>query len=971
MARRTFSLLLALTALLIVAAPAHARAFEVGMAADGLMLGPESEARKAVAEWRELGIDVVRLQVQWSRVAPQPRAYSPPAGWDPANPEAGYDWGQLDQAVRLLVEAGIRPMLLLGGPPPLWASTRPRAGNPRYKPSAWHFGQFASAVASRYGSRVEEYILWNEPNLPLWLQPQAQCNGKRCTPVSPHLYRYMVRSAYPAIKAVDPQSKVLIGALAPTGGRLQSKNANTKPLQWLRAFGCVNDQLEPVTTGPCRTFEPATADGFAYHPHSTKHPPSEPYPNKDDASIASLKRVEKVLDHLQNTGRLIGTTNPLGLWLDEYAYQTNPPDKLRGVTPGRQDRYLQEAAYIAWRNPRVQMIAQYLWQDERMAGGKRYTGWQSGLLTIDGEPKPALANFDDPMWVDVRRNVIWGQIRPGAEHDVEVQLRPPGVSTAWQTVRQVRTTADGSWFVETPLQLFSSYRAVYDGGKTTGTLVATPFDDDGRLVERSEKDRFGLPVERRQVAPVEGAPVPRSFAGFSMEWNSVPDYIGSGGVVNPIFQRLTGWLANGANGAPTLRFGGESTDHTWWNPTGQPKPPGIVTDLDPAWVAQLNQWVTAARTPLVLGLNMGLGDPQYPAAAAAALRAGLPPNFIRNFELGNEPDLYATARAYSVGRNVRVRQRKRPEGYGYNQYRREVNEHVAAIHPAAPDVDLAGGGFASGSWDDLQGSILSAQPSVRTWSAHAYPLQTCDKNIRRRGGLRYIPKLLAPNAYSSIVDRMRHLVAVAASYGAVVQVSEMNSAICGGLRGVSDTMASALWGTDMLFGLAEAGVRNVDLHTWTGSIYGPIDWRRENGQTVAKVRPLFYAMLLFNRATPPGSKLLAVGPNAGGARLKTWGTIDRAGTRRFVAINKDHRLGRRLVLTLPPGVARRATVERLSAPGAKSENNVTFGGRGWGGTTSDGKPKGKRVIERVRLANGQIRLIIPRASAALITVKSR
>ena len=30
----------------------------------------------------------------------------------------------------------------------------------------------------------------------------------------------------------------------------------------------------------------------------------------------------------------------------------------------------------------------------------------------------------------------------------------------------------------------------------------------------------------------------------------------------------------------------------------------------------------------------------------------------------------------------------------------------------------------------------------------------------------------------------------------------MNSAICGGLRGVSDTMAAALWGTDILFGLA-------------------------------------------------------------------------------------------------------------------------------------------------------------------------
>ena len=33
--------------------------------------------------------------------------------------------------------------------------------------------------------RSTQYILWNEPNLPLWMQPQADCGKKRCTPVSP------------------------------------------------------------------------------------------------------------------------------------------------------------------------------------------------------------------------------------------------------------------------------------------------------------------------------------------------------------------------------------------------------------------------------------------------------------------------------------------------------------------------------------------------------------------------------------------------------------------------------------------------------------------------------------------------------------------------------------------------------------------------------------------------------------------
>ena len=964
-------ILLALTAALTaltLAAPASARDLRVGIADDAILQnGTAREARAAIEEWKRLGVDTVRVQVVWGRVAPSPREYDPPAAFDPAdNQDPRYQWAATDRAVQMLADAGIQPLLMLDGPPPLWATSKPRIGNPRYQPSAWHFGKFAAAVAARYGHLVDEYILWNEPNLPVWLQPQALCKGRSCTPVSPHTYRYMVRAAYPEIKAVDGASRVLVGAMAPAGANLRSKNANMRPLQFLRAFGCVDALLQPLSTGPCLNFEPATADGFAYHPHSTKHPPHEGYPNPDDAALASINQVEKILDVLQRSGRLIGTTTPLGLWLDEYAYQTNPPDKLRGVTPGRQDRYLQQAAYLAWRDPRVQMVAQYLWEDEPVGGGKRYTGWQSGLKNSQGDDKPALAHFDDPFWVDFERGVIWGQIRPGLDHDVEIQVRRPGAGTAWTPLAKMRSAADGSYFLRTQPEQFAAYRAVYDDGQTTATLVAAPLSDTSTGVQRKEVSQ-GLPVERRASADVPGAPVPPSFAGLSIEWRSVPDYIGAGGAVNPIFARLSQALDRAGNGPPTLRFGGDSTDHTWWNPGLLPKPPGIVTDITPPWVGDLANWVRTTRTPLLMGLNMGLNDPNQAAALAGALRGALPPGSIRAFELGNEPDLYATPRTYAVRNNVLARQQKRPTGYGYPEYRREISEHVAAVRPVAPDVGLSAGGFASGAWDDLQDDVLAREWAVKLWSAHAYPLQTCDPEVRRRGGARYIPKLLAPGAYTAIIDRMRHLTAVATSNGAKVVVSEINSAICGGLRGVSDTFASALWGTDILFGLAAEGVRNVDFHTWTGSIYGPLEFERQFGVPIARVRPLFYAMLLFNRATPRGSRLLAVGPNPPGGKLKTWGTVDGEGTRRFVVINKDAEVGRKVVLSVP-GARGTARVERMVAPSLKSQNNVTLGGLGWGGSTTDGEPKGKRVIERVEPAGSAVRLVVPAASAALITV---
>src|SRR6185369_4619345 len=197
-------------------------------------------------------------------------------------------------------------------------------------------------------------------------------------------YRQMVLAAYPAIHAADAVSQVLIGALAPAGGDLKSENANMRPLEFLRGLGCLDGKLQVVKTGACRGFQPALADGISYHPHSTRHAPNQPYANRDNADLGSLKRLERLLDRLQALGRLQGSSRPLGLWLDEYAYQTNPPDRLRGVSPGAQDRYLQQAAYLAWRDPRVVLLTQYLWTDEPVGGGASYTGWQSGLNDADG-----------------------------------------------------------------------------------------------------------------------------------------------------------------------------------------------------------------------------------------------------------------------------------------------------------------------------------------------------------------------------------------------------------------------------------------------------------------------------------------------------------------------------------------------------------------------------------------------------------
>ena len=131
---RALAVLLALIgAVLAAAGPARARSLETGMADDGALVG--SAADDTVAAWQRMGVDAARLQVSWSRVAPNTREPVMPATFDPSNPDdPGYDWGVIDEEVGRLARAAIRPILMLDGPAPLWASSVPALGNQRYRP---------------------------------------------------------------------------------------------------------------------------------------------------------------------------------------------------------------------------------------------------------------------------------------------------------------------------------------------------------------------------------------------------------------------------------------------------------------------------------------------------------------------------------------------------------------------------------------------------------------------------------------------------------------------------------------------------------------------------------------------------------------------------------------------------------------------------------------------------------------------
>ena len=453
MLRRALLIVLALAAALPAAASAGPL---VGMADDRVLLGGGPAADAAVAAWAADGVDVVRIFVRWDEVSPSPSAPRRPAG-------AAYDFTRIDAAVDRVRAAGMEPLLTLTGPGPVWGTQDPSRGSRRYRPSPARYAQFARDAAQHFAGRVHRYILWNEPNLPFWLQPQSSCSRGHCSPVAPHLYRNLVNAAAPAIRAVDPSAQLFIGALAPRGDSGTGPESTLHPLAFLRALGCVDASYRPIRSGSCANFHAVSATALAYHPHSVTYAPTRPFPNSDDANLASLGRLEHVVDRLRHAGRLrIGS----GLWLDEYGYQTNPPDRYLGVSPSRQDSWLQEGAYRAWRDPRVKLLTQYVWTDEPATRRTAYSGWQSGLRYAGGRAKPALAHFRVPFFLDAARGLLWGQVRPGGSHPVLVQRRAPG--GAWTTVARVTTDARGYWTRRMRLVKGVSYRfAAADGTART------------------------------------------------------------------------------------------------------------------------------------------------------------------------------------------------------------------------------------------------------------------------------------------------------------------------------------------------------------------------------------------------------------------------------------------------------------------------------------------------------------------------
>ena len=424
---KTITLTLFLLALLPAASQASTKQLSI-FQADQQIVGVSQAARDAtLAELRALGVDAIKIQLTWSEVAP--RTARKPAGFDGSDPADYPGFPAFGTAVADAQAAGFRVMLALSPSVPGFATKARGDTFGVDRPSATEFGRFAEAAGRRFPS-VDLWTLWNEPNHPGFLFPQAT---RAKVPYSPRLYRSLLRSGVAGLKrSGHGGQRILFGELLPIGKRNLFRKNTMQPIRFLRELFCLDSSWRAyrgrtARQRGCNGYRKITGvNGFAYHPYTRPKGPLAKEPTRDDATIRSYGRITRALDIARRKGRIGG--GRLSVWNTEFDFQSNPPDDFFGAKLSRIPDFMSRSEWIAYRNPRVASHAQYQMIDTPIFEPSDRGLWQGGLRFADGRPKPGVyAAYRLPLFVRLlgsRRVEVWGAARPtGRGATVQIQSR--------------------------------------------------------------------------------------------------------------------------------------------------------------------------------------------------------------------------------------------------------------------------------------------------------------------------------------------------------------------------------------------------------------------------------------------------------------------------------------------------------------------------------------------------------------------
>jgi len=268
---------------------------------------------------------------------------------------------------------------------------------------------------------------------------------------------------------------------------------------------------------------------------------------------------------------------------------------------------------------------------------------------------------------------------------------------------------------------------------------------------------------------------------------------------------------------------------------------------------------------------------------------------------------------------------------------------------------------------------------------HSYPFGCAYKNPQARNDIsKLVPynaakardRMLSPQAYNIYGRIYRGIESAIAGTSVAYRLTESNSFWFSGLKGASDSYASALWSVDYLYWWASHGARGINFHTGDrtgGQLSMPCRYAAfvSSGDGY-QAHPLAYGMKLFDLGGH-GRELAVAVPSA--ANLAAYATLDGKIVS-VTLINKAHGFG----------AGKQAVRIRMDVPLASSNAQVIFlrarnndVGDGFAGVTLGGAQ-----IEKDGGWNGQwqplppsdvhhntISVTMPPASAAVVKAAIR
>jgi hypothetical protein len=318
----------------------------VGVSAEEVFWTNDAEQEQQLSLMQANGITELRQIIRWSnieQVRGQPQ------------------WGLYDRIMLAAARHNIRILPIVGGEVP-WATSRPpgdtrnclfpprnnadlanhlRQVVGRYGPG----GELWRAHPELAGFALERYQIWNEANTDTFWA--CKRNAKA--------YTELARVAANAIHDVDPDARIITtGAPAKHGG------------DFLRRM---------FKRGAKKIF-----DELALHP----------YKKDADAVLAEVREARKLLNELG--------AKKWKLRVSEFGWATGgPPEKPHTTDETRQGRLVKSTlTKLGAERDKLKLsgVAYYAWRDapppSASHGGNDYWGLYTGLLRLDGTPKPAL-----------------------------------------------------------------------------------------------------------------------------------------------------------------------------------------------------------------------------------------------------------------------------------------------------------------------------------------------------------------------------------------------------------------------------------------------------------------------------------------------------------------------------------------------------------------------------------------------------